>query len=44
MYAGEVSSDLKDALEKSIRGTSSVTDAFTAANDKIQACVDKAHG
>ena len=34
--------DIKDALEKSIRGTSSVTDAFTTANDKIQACLDKA--
>jgi len=44
VYAGEVSSDLKDALEKSIRGTSSVADAFNDANAKIQACVDKAHG
>jgi ABC-type glycerol-3-phosphate transport system substrate-binding protein len=42
VYAGEVSSDLKDALEASIRGTSTVTDAFTAANAKIQACLDKA--
>jgi hypothetical protein len=42
VYAGEVSSDLKDALEKSIRGTSSVADAFNDANAKIQACVDKA--
>lgn len=42
VYAGEVSSELKDALEKSIRGTSSVADAFKAANDNIQACLDKA--
>jgi multiple sugar transport system substrate-binding protein len=41
VYAGEVSADLKDALESSIRGTASVTDAFTAANTKIQACLTK---
>jgi multiple sugar transport system substrate-binding protein len=42
VYAGEVSSDLKDALEASIRGTSSVADAFATANTKIQTCLDKA--
>lgn len=42
VYAGEVSSNLKDALEASIRGTSTVADAFAAANTKIQACLDKA--
>jgi multiple sugar transport system substrate-binding protein len=41
VYAGEVSADLKDALEAAIRGTSSVQDAFTTANTKIQACLDK---
>ena len=41
VYAGEVSSDLHDALEASIRGTSTVQAAFTIANNKIQACLDK---
>ena len=41
VYAGEVSQDLKDALNKAILRTSSVQDAFTAANTKIQACLDK---
>jgi ABC-type glycerol-3-phosphate transport system substrate-binding protein len=42
VYAGEVSSELKAALEASIRGTATVEEAFTAANTKIQACLDKA--
>jgi multiple sugar transport system substrate-binding protein len=41
VYAGEVSSELKAALEASILGTSTVEEAFTVANTKIQACLDK---
>ena len=41
LYAGQISQEIKDALAASIVKTSSVTDAFTTANDNIQACLDK---
>ncbi len=40
-YAGQISQEIKDALEASIRQTSTVTDAFTAANQNIQKCLDE---
>ena len=44
LYAGQISQEVKDALEKAIRGTATVKDAFTAANNNIQACLDKTLG
>lgn len=41
LYAGKINQEINDALEASIRGSMSVKDAFTAANDNIQACIDK---
>lgn len=41
LYAGQINQEINDALEASIKGSSSVKDAFTAANDNIQACLDK---
>jgi multiple sugar transport system substrate-binding protein len=41
LYAGQISQEIKDALEAAILGASSVKDAFDAANKNIQACLDK---
>ncbi|MDZ4766372.1 MAG: sugar ABC transporter substrate-binding protein [Chloroflexota bacterium] len=40
LYAGQISQEIKEALESVILGMSSVTDAFTFANDNIQSCLD----
>jgi len=40
LYAGQINQEIKDAFEAVLTKTSSVTDAFTAANDNIQACLD----
>jgi ABC-type glycerol-3-phosphate transport system substrate-binding protein len=39
LYAGQINQEIKDAFEAVLRETSSVADAFTAANDNIQACL-----
>jgi len=44
LYAGQIHQEIQDAFEAAIRGTSTVKDAFTAANDHIQACLDKTAG
>jgi len=44
LYAGQIHQEIQDAFEASIRGKSTVKDAFTAANDRIQACLDKTAG
>ncbi len=41
LYAGQINSEINDAFDAVIVGGSSVTDAFTTANDNIQACLDK---
>ena len=41
LYAGLINQEIKDAMGAVIAKTSSVTDAFTTANDNIQACLDK---
>jgi multiple sugar transport system substrate-binding protein len=40
LYAGQINQEIKLAFEAVLLKTSSVTDAFTAANDNIQACLD----
>jgi multiple sugar transport system substrate-binding protein len=40
LYAGKINEEINTAMEASVRGSSSVKDAFTAANDAIQACLD----
>jgi len=40
LYAGQINQEITDAFEAVLTKTSSVTDAFTAANDNIQACLD----
>lgn len=40
LYAGQINQEIKDAFEAVLLKTASVTDAFTAANDNIQACLD----
>ncbi len=44
LYAGQIHQEIQDAFEASILKQSTVTDAFTAANDHIQACLDKTAG
>jgi len=44
LYAGQIHQEIQDAFEAAIRGTSTVKDAFTAANAHIQACLDKTAG
>jgi len=44
LYAGQIHQEIQDAFESAIRGKSTVKDAFTAANDHIQACLDKTAG
>jgi ABC-type glycerol-3-phosphate transport system substrate-binding protein len=41
LYAGQINQEINDAFEAVVSKASSVTDAFTAANDNIQACLDK---
>jgi len=41
MYAGQINQEIHDALEAAIRGSSSVEDAFTQANQNIQDCLDR---
>ncbi|MFN8619262.1 MAG: extracellular solute-binding protein [Chloroflexota bacterium] len=40
LYAGQINQEIKDAFEAVLTKTSSVTDAFTTANDNIQSCLD----
>lgn len=40
LYAGQINSEIANAFDAVIVGGSSVTDAFTEANDNIQACLD----
>ena len=39
LYAGQINSEILTAMEASITKTMSVADAFTAANDNINACL-----
>lgn len=41
LYAGQINQEVKDALEAAILGMMSVEDAFTFANENIQACLDR---
>jgi len=41
LYAGQISQEIRTALEASILNTMSVEEAFTFANDSIQACLDE---
>jgi multiple sugar transport system substrate-binding protein len=40
LYAGQINQEIRDAFEAVLTGAASVTDAFTGANDNIQACLD----
>lgn len=40
LYAGQINTEINDAFDAVIVGGSSVADAFTTANDNIQACLD----
>jgi len=40
LYAGQINQEITDAFEAVLLKTATVTDAFTAANDNIQACLD----
>jgi multiple sugar transport system substrate-binding protein len=40
LYAGQINQEIKDAFEAVVTGAASVTDAFTVANDNIQAFLD----
>ncbi len=40
LYAGQINQEILDAFEAVVTKSASVTDAFTAANDNIQACLD----
>jgi multiple sugar transport system substrate-binding protein len=44
LYAGQINQEITDAFEASVNKTATVKDAFTAANDHIQACLDKTAG
>ncbi|MCC7446829.1 MAG: extracellular solute-binding protein [Anaerolineae bacterium] len=44
LYAGQINQEISDAFEAAVNKTMSVKDAFTAANDHIQACLDKTAG
>jgi multiple sugar transport system substrate-binding protein len=41
LYSGQVNTVIKNALEQAIRKAATVEDAFKAANDQIQTCLDK---
>jgi multiple sugar transport system substrate-binding protein len=41
LYAGQIAQEVKDALEASILGMTSVADAMMIAQDNIQACLDR---
>jgi multiple sugar transport system substrate-binding protein len=41
LYAGQINQEVKDALEASILGMMSVEEAFTIANDNINACLGR---
>ncbi len=41
LYAGQITQEIKSALEASILNTMAVEEAFTIANDNIQACLDE---
>lgn len=41
LYAGQINSEINDAFDAVIIGGVSVADAFTEANDNIQACLDR---
>lgn len=41
LYAGQINSEINTAFDNVIIGGMSVEEAFTAANDNIQACLDK---
>ncbi|MBI1255845.1 MAG: extracellular solute-binding protein [Chloroflexi bacterium] len=40
LYAGQINSEINSAFDAVVDGGSSVTDAFTAANDTIQSCLN----
>lgn len=40
LYAGQITTEIADAFDAVIVGGASVADAFTTANDNIQACLD----
>ncbi|MBX3085552.1 MAG: extracellular solute-binding protein [Anaerolineae bacterium] len=40
LYAGQINTEINDAFDAVIVGGTSVKDAFTAANENIQACLD----
>ena len=40
LYAGQINTEINDAFDAVIVGGSSVEEAFTTANDNIQACLD----
>jgi len=41
LYAGQISTEINTAFDSVFQGGVSVQDAFTEANDNIQACLDK---
>ncbi|HVU13837.1 MAG TPA: extracellular solute-binding protein [Phototrophicaceae bacterium] len=41
LYAGKINSEINDAFDAVVDGGSSVTDAFTTANQNIQSCLDQ---
>ena len=41
LYAGQINSEINDAFNAVVDGGTSANDAFTTANDNIQACLDK---
>jgi multiple sugar transport system substrate-binding protein len=41
LYAGQINQEIRDALEAAILGMMSVEEAFTMANENIQACLDR---
>lgn len=41
LYAGKINSEINDAFDAVVDGGASVQDAFTTANDDIQACLDQ---
>jgi multiple sugar transport system substrate-binding protein len=43
LYAGQINSEINDAMEAAITGAASVEEAFTAANDNIQDCLNKSN-
>ena len=40
LYAGQINAEINSAFDAVVDGGSSVTDAFTAANDTIQSCLN----